>query len=81
MSDSAPPTPPAAPFTHREIVVILLGLMLGMSLAVIDMTILGAALSKISDDLQAGETISWIVSIYLLVSTAVTPIYGKLSDL
>lgn len=81
MPESTPPPPPPAPFTHREIVVIMTGLMLGMSLAVIDMTILGAALSKISDDLSAGDNISWIVSIYLLVSTAATPIYGKLSDL
>ena len=70
-----------APFSHREIVIILAGLMLGMALAVIDSTILGTALPKISAELSAGESISWIVSIYLLVSTAVTPLYGKLSDL
>ncbi len=72
---------PAVSFTHREIMVILAGLMLGMFLAALDQTILGAALPRIGSDLGGAQEISWVISAYLLSSTAVTPIYGKLSDL
>ena len=73
---------PASPqFTHRETVVIITGLMLGMFLAALDQTIVATALPRISADLRGAEHLSWIVSAYLLTSTAATPIYGKLSDL
>jgi EmrB/QacA subfamily drug resistance transporter len=68
-------------FSHRERVVILIGLMLGMFLAALDQTIVATALPRISSDLHGIEHLSWIVSAYLLTSTAATPIYGKLSDL
>ncbi len=71
----------AARFNHRETVIILIGLMLGMFLAALDQTIVATALPRISSDLHGIEHLSWIVSAYLLTSTAATPIYGKLSDL
>jgi EmrB/QacA subfamily drug resistance transporter len=73
--------PAAMRFSHRERVVILIGLMLGMFLAALDQTIVATALPRISSDLHGIEHLSWIVSAYLLTSTAATPIYGKLSDL
>jgi EmrB/QacA subfamily drug resistance transporter len=78
----APPDP-AAPvaFTYRETVVIITGLMLGMFLSALDQTIVATALPRISADLHGVEHLSWVVSAYLLTSTAATPIYGKLSDL
>ena len=80
MSAAAPET--ATPqFTHRETVVIITGLMLGMFLAALDQTIVATALPRISADLRGAEHLSWVVSAYLLTSTAATPIYGKLSDL
>lgn len=73
---------PASPqFTHRETVVIITGLMLGMFLAALDQTIVATALPRISADLNGAGHLSWVVSSYLLTSTAATPIYGKLSDL
>jgi EmrB/QacA subfamily drug resistance transporter len=73
---------PASPhFTHRETVVIITGLMLGMFLAALDQTIVATALPRISGDLNGAGHLSWVVSAYLLTSTAATPIYGKLSDL
>ncbi|WP_341705505.1 MDR family MFS transporter [Ferrovibrio sp.] len=88
MSDQpAVPVPPAAPavpppaFSHREKIVVLVGLMLGMFLAALEQTIIATALPRIAADLGGAEHLSWIVSSYLLTSTAVTPIYGKLSDL
>ncbi|MGB8839710.1 MAG: MDR family MFS transporter [Aliidongia sp.] len=68
-------------FTHRETVIIIVGLMLGMFLAALDQTIVATALPHIAADLRGTEHLSWIVSSYLLISTAATPIYGKLSDL
>jgi EmrB/QacA subfamily drug resistance transporter len=73
--------PDAPNFTHRETVVIIIGLMLGMFLAALDQTIVATALPHIAADLSGTEHLSWIVSSYLLTSTAATPIYGKLSDL
>jgi len=68
-------------FTHRETVIIIAGLMLGMFLAALDQTIVATALPRMAADLQGVSHLSWVVSAYLLTSTAVTPIYGKLSDL
>jgi len=68
-------------FTHRETLVIIAGLMLGMFLAALDQTIVAAALPRIAADLRGANHLVWIVSAYLLTSTAATPIYGKLSDL
>lgn len=68
-------------FSHREKVVIFLGLMLGMFLAALEQTIVATALPGIAADLKSVEHLSWVVSAYLLTSTAATPIYGKLSDL
>ncbi|GGF14527.1 hypothetical protein GCM10011611_20420 [Aliidongia dinghuensis] len=68
-------------FSHRETIVIIAGLMLGMFLAALDQTIVATALPRMAADLQGVSHLSWVVSAYLLTSTAVTPIYGKLSDL
>ncbi|HET7594011.1 MAG TPA: MDR family MFS transporter [Stellaceae bacterium] len=71
----------AGAFSHREILVILSGILLGMMLAALDQSIVATALPAIAGELNGLEHLSWIVSGYLLTSTASTPIYGKLSDL
>src|SRR5260370_9502308 len=68
-------------FTHREILVILSGILLGMMLAALDQSIVATALPAIAGELNGLEHLSWIVAGNLLTSTASTPIYGKLSDL
>lgn len=68
-------------FSHREKLVVIAGLMLGMFLAALEQTIIATALPRMAADLGDVEHLSWVVSAYLLTSTAVTPIYGKLSDL
>ncbi|MSO66053.1 MAG: MFS transporter [Alphaproteobacteria bacterium] len=77
---SASESTPVA-FTRGETVSILAGLMLGMFLAALDQTVVATALPRIAADLNGVELLSWVVSGYLLFSTAATPIYGKLSDL
>lgn len=74
---------PAAPsgMTHREILVVLSGLMLGLFLAALDQTIVSTALPRIVEDLRGLEHLPWVVTAYLLTSTASTPLYGKISDI
>jgi EmrB/QacA subfamily drug resistance transporter len=67
--------------THRQIMTVLSGLMLGMLLAALDMTIMGTANKTIADQLH-GQTIqAWVTTAYLITSTISTPLYGKLSDI
>jgi len=67
--------------THKEIMFILSGLMTGMLLAALDQTIVSAALKSIVEEFNGLEHYTWVVTAYLLTSTASTPLYGKISDL
>ncbi|MCU1487352.1 MAG: Drug resistance transporter EmrB/QacA subfamily [Actinomycetia bacterium] len=67
--------------THRQILVIFSGLMLGMLLAALDQTIVSTALPRITGDLGGLEHLSWVISAYLLASTIGMPLSGKLGDL
>ena len=71
---------PTFDLTHRQILLIFSGLMLGMFLAALDQTIVATALPTIVNDLHGLNHISWVVTAYLLTSTVSTPLYGKLSD-
>jgi EmrB/QacA subfamily drug resistance transporter len=66
---------------HRQIVAVLVGLMAGMFLAALDQSIVGTALPRIVSDLGGLNHLSWVVTAYLLTSTAATPLWGKISDL
>jgi EmrB/QacA subfamily drug resistance transporter len=66
--------------THAEIRAIILGLLLAMFLAALNQTIVATALPTIGREFDDFENLSWIVTAYLLTSTAVAPLYGKLSD-
>src|SRR5262249_55666895 len=79
---SASPAMPHRPaMSHREIRGVLFGILLAMFLAALDQTIVAPALPTIARDLGQFNAISWVVTAYLLTSTATTPIFGKLSDL
>jgi len=67
--------------SHRQIMTILVGLMLGMFLAALDQTIVGTAMPKIANDLHGLNIQAWVTTAYLITSTISTPLYGKLSDL
>ena len=75
------PAPPPEPFTHRQIVIILSGLMAGLFLAALDQTIVATALPTIVGELGGLDYYSWVVTAYLLCTTVCTPLYGKLSDI
>ena len=67
--------------THRQILLVYSGLALGMLLAALDQTIVATALPTIAGDLGGLNHLSWVVTAYLVASTASAPLYGKLSDL
>ena len=67
--------------SRRETLIVVAGLMVGLSLSALDGTIVATALPTIVGDLGGLEHLSWVVTSYLLASTAATPLFGKLSDL
>ncbi|MEV8049975.1 MFS transporter [Streptomyces bacillaris] len=81
----APPAPPASPaadaISPRRVRMVFLGLMLTLLLAALDQMIVATALPKIVGELHGLEKMSWAVTAYLLASTIVLPLYGKLGDL
>ncbi|KAA0932023.1 MDR family MFS transporter [Streptomyces apricus] len=67
--------------TARGAVLVPIGaLLLGMLLAALDQTIVSTALPTIVSDLGGLDHLSWVVTAYLLASTAATPLWGKLGD-
>jgi EmrB/QacA subfamily drug resistance transporter len=67
--------------SHRQILVIMSGLMMGMFLASLDQTIVSTALPTIVGDFHRSDLLSWVITSYLLASTASTPLWGKAGDL
>ncbi len=76
-----PPSAPARTITHAEVRTIFFGLMLAAFLAALNQTIVATALPTIGRQFNDFESLSWVVTAYLLTSTAVAPLYGKLSDI
>jgi EmrB/QacA subfamily drug resistance transporter len=66
---------------RRDLVLTVIGLMLSLLLAALDQTIVGTAMPRIVSELQGFEHYAWVTTAYLLTSTSVVPISGKLSDL
>jgi EmrB/QacA subfamily drug resistance transporter len=75
------PQPVGGGLSHRQIVTILVGLMMGMFLASLDQTIMSTALRTVADDLHGFSLQAWATTAFLITSTISTPLYGKLSDL
>ncbi|WP_405583712.1 MDR family MFS transporter [Streptomyces sp. NBC_01190] len=72
--------PPATAYSHRQIMVILSGLLLGMFLAALDQTVVSTAIYKIGESLNGLTAQAWVTTSFLITSTIATPLYGKLSD-
>ncbi|WP_079189278.1 MDR family MFS transporter [Streptomyces kebangsaanensis] len=82
---SAPPPSPGGPAAGPEhvpgnVLVPIGALLLGLLLAALDQTIVSTALPTIVSDLGGLDHLSWVVTAYLLASTAATPLWGKLGD-
>ena len=81
MTTNPPINASAKAHTHKEIMIILGGLMTGMLLAALDQTIVSTALKNIVEEFDGLNHYTWVVTAYLLTSTASTPLYGKISDI
>ncbi|MEN5083347.1 MDR family MFS transporter [Bosea sp. TWI1241] len=81
MDQRAETQPTQAALSHADIRKIMLGIMLAMFLAALDQTIVATAMPTIGRELGDVTHLPWVVTSYLLASTAVTPLYGKLADI
>jgi EmrB/QacA subfamily drug resistance transporter len=79
--DDAPTLAPRAPLTAAETRTILMSLMVTMFLAALDQTIVATALPTIGRQFHDVTSLSWVITAYLLASTAVAPVFGTLSDI
>jgi EmrB/QacA subfamily drug resistance transporter len=77
----APSIAPRAPLTQSEVRTILMSLLLTMFLAALDQTIVATALPTIGRQFHDVSNLSWVITAYLLASTAVAPVFGTLSDI
>ena len=76
-----PPVATAATLTPGEVRTILMSLLLTMFLAALDQTIVATALPTIGRQFQDVSSLSWVITAYLLASTAVAPVFGTLTDI
>jgi EmrB/QacA subfamily drug resistance transporter len=71
----------AKALTHRETVLIVLGVLLPTFMGSLDQTILATALPTIGRDFGDVHNLPWLITAYLLAATAVIPLYGKIADI
>src|ERR1700742_3784141 len=67
--------------SHRQILTILYGLILGMFLAALDQTIVSTAIKTIGNDLNNLSAQAWVTTAFLITSTITAPLFGQLSDI
>jgi EmrB/QacA subfamily drug resistance transporter len=67
--------------SHKEILTILSGLVMGMFLAALDQTIVSTAIKTIGNDLNGLQAQAWVTTAFLITSTIAAPLFGKLSDI
>ena len=78
-----PLDPPGAQVTlsDRDKTLTLVGILLALFLGALDQTIVSTALPKIVEDLKGLDRFAWVATSYLLASTVLVPVYGKLADM
>ena len=80
-ADRREPPAPQVLLTHREARLIVLGVLFSTFMGSLDQTILANALPTIGRDLGDLHNLPWLITAYLLASTAVVPLYGKVADI
>jgi EmrB/QacA subfamily drug resistance transporter len=70
-----------APLSPRDRLLTFVGVLLALFLGALDQTIVSTALPRIVEDLHGVSRYAWVATVYLLASTAMVPIYGRLADL
>ena len=81
MTQIAATIPTPYNLSRRSVLLAVGGLMLTLLLAALDQTIVGTAMPRVIAELRGFEHYAWVTTAYLLTSTAVVPIVGKLTDL
>ena len=79
--DAIVPATKVRRLTHQETRLIVLGMLLPMFMGSLDKTILASALPTIGRDFGNANDLPWLITVYLLASTAVMPLYGKIADI
>jgi EmrB/QacA subfamily drug resistance transporter len=67
--------------THRETMLIVLGVLLPVFMGSLDNTILASALPTIGREYHDVHNLPWLITAYLIANTAITALYGKISDI
>ncbi|NEW39782.1 MFS transporter [Nocardia cyriacigeorgica] len=81
-ADAGPPeTGESTTLSHRQVLTILSGLLLGMFLAALDQNIVSVAIVNIANSLHGFDEQAWATTAYLITATITTPLYGKLADI
>ncbi len=71
----------AKTLTHRQTLLIVLGVLLPTFMGSLDQTVLATALPTIGRDFGDLHDLPWLITAYLLASTAIIPLYGKIADI
>ncbi len=71
----------AAKLTHRETMLVVLGVLLPVFMGSLDGTILASALPSIGREFGDVHNLPWLITAYLIANTSVTTLYGKISDI
>ncbi|MBV9845863.1 MAG: MFS transporter, partial [Kutzneria sp.] len=75
------PPSPDVDTGHRRVALVFVGLLLSVLLGALDQTIVATALPTIAGELGGVDSLSWVITGYLLATTATTPLWGKIGDL
>ena len=78
--DAGPPIS-QRPLTHRETLLVVLGVLLPVFMGSLDNTILASALPTIGHEFGDLHNLPWLVTAYLIANTSITALYGKISDI
>jgi EmrB/QacA subfamily drug resistance transporter len=79
--DATAPAPETKSLTHRETMFIVLGVLVPVFMGSLDNTILASALPTIGREFHDSQNLPWLMAGYLIANTAVTTLYGKISDI
>lgn len=72
---------PAEAKPDRSVLFLFMGLMVAMLLASLNQTVLSTALPTMVGELDGVDQMTWVITAYILASTIVMPMYGRISDL
>jgi len=79
--DAQSPPSETRSLTHRQTMLIVLGVLLPVFMGSLDNTILASALPTIGREYGDVHNLPWLITAYLIANTAITALYGKISDI